>query len=338
MIKDKKSEIGEQKPSELQQDENQKQEITDAEIAEINKFTRRKFSKDEIYIFSVVLCDNDIDRDFERFAQSSLDSLKKLFIGKTIIFDHERKSANQTARIFSTEIITDNTKSVANGENYTVLKAKAYLPKTEKNKETISAIESGILKEVSISCAVKSSQCSICGKENCNHKKGRKYGGELCHRLLVSPTDAYECSFVAVPAQRAAGVTKNYHGKRIEHKERELEDIVKSLESSEAQSLTKAESNLLKEHISLLEKSASWGDKYRESMLESILKYSSLTQPDMPREVLKSAISELDMGELIDMNEAYSKSAKKLFPLELQLKKLEEKQKLGEVENLVYNI
>ena len=42
----------------------------------------------------------------------------------------------------------------------------------------------------------------------CGHQPGKKYGGRLCYTLLEDPTDAYEWSFVAVPAQPAAGVTK----------------------------------------------------------------------------------------------------------------------------------
>lgn len=34
----------------------------------INNYTRRKLSKDEVYIFSVVLCDNEVDREFEKFS------------------------------------------------------------------------------------------------------------------------------------------------------------------------------------------------------------------------------------------------------------------------------
>ena len=69
-------------------------------LKRLNEFTRREMSEDEVYIFDVILCDNDIDRDGERFSQNALESLKKLFVGKTGIFDHNPKSGGQTARIF----------------------------------------------------------------------------------------------------------------------------------------------------------------------------------------------------------------------------------------------
>ncbi len=38
----------------------------------------------------------------------------------------------------------------------------------------------------------------------------RLYGEKLCFMELQEPTDAYEWSFVAVPAQRRAGVVKRF--------------------------------------------------------------------------------------------------------------------------------
>lgn len=61
----------------------------------LNQFTRRTHSADEVYIFDVLLCDNEIDRDFERFSLSALQSMKTLFVGKTGIFDHNRAGSNR---------------------------------------------------------------------------------------------------------------------------------------------------------------------------------------------------------------------------------------------------
>ena len=45
----------------------------------INQYTRRPFTEQEVYTFSVVLCDNEIDRDFERFSVEALHTLSQLF-------------------------------------------------------------------------------------------------------------------------------------------------------------------------------------------------------------------------------------------------------------------
>ncbi len=183
-------------------------------VEKINKFTRREFTEDELYIFPVVLCDNDIDRDCECFSENALETLKDMFIGKTGIFDHNAKSSNQNARIYDTETVTDSTRKTKDGRDYTCLRGYAYMVRTDENKNLIAEIDGGIKKEVSISCSVSGKKCSVCGcdknMESCTHVKGHIYGGKLCCTVLDDVSDAYEWSFVAVPAQVNAGVTKKF--------------------------------------------------------------------------------------------------------------------------------
>lgn len=163
-------------------------------------------SEEEVYTFSVVLCDNDIDRDFERFDEQALHTLKELFVGKTGVFDHDPKAENQTARIYDCTVERITARKTRTGEDYLRLIAKAYLPRSKRNEDFILALDSGIQKEVSVGCAVSGNICSICGEDRkknaCRHQKGKTYGGKLCHDVLTGVTDAYEWSFVAVPAQR----------------------------------------------------------------------------------------------------------------------------------------
>lgn len=188
--------------------------LDETQVQKINELTRREFSKEELYAFPIVLCDNEIDRDGERFSVSALNQLSKLFVGKTGIFDHNPKGENQTARIYSASVVTDNTKKTQSGEAYTYLLGYAYMIRTEKNSDLIKEIDGGIKKEVSVSCAVRERLCSICGKNQntkvCSHISGKSYNGKLCCHILNDAYDAYEFSFVAVPAQPKAGVTKKY--------------------------------------------------------------------------------------------------------------------------------
>ena len=181
-------------------------------LEKINRFTRRDFKEEELYVFSVVLCDNDIDRDYERFSDNALDTLKELFIGKTGISDHNPSTHNQNARIFETEIVTDHSRTTKYGSAYKYLKASAYMVRTDENKNLIAEIDGGIKKEVSISCSAGKRICSVCGCDKsvsaCSHKNGKIYNNKICHTVLDEIKDAYEWSFVAVPAQVNAGVTK----------------------------------------------------------------------------------------------------------------------------------
>ena len=182
------------------------------DLACINRLAKRELTADEVYTFAVRLCDNEVDRDFERFDEAALSALGDLFVGKSGIFDHQWSALGQTARIYRTELVRQPERLTAAGDGYCYLKAWAYLMRTEKNADLIAEIEGGIKKEVSVGCAVGRSVCSVCGEESgtCGHQKGQEYGGTLCYAELREPTDAYEWSFVAVPAQREAGVMKRF--------------------------------------------------------------------------------------------------------------------------------
>ena len=182
----------------------------DAELALIRRYARGELQADEVYTFSVILCDNDVDRDFERFDEKTLGELAELFPGKTGISDHDWRSENQVARIYRTELLRDSARKTADGRDYVCLKAWAYMLRSDANADLIADIEGGIKKEVSVGCSVAKSLCSICGAQagTCSHVKGQRYEGRLCFMTLSGAVDAYEWSFVAVPAQRGAGVTK----------------------------------------------------------------------------------------------------------------------------------
>lgn len=188
--------------------------MDNTELEKINRFTRRPLSAEEVYTFSVILCDNEIDRDCERFSDSALEKICSLFIGKTGISDHDARASNQSARIYDTELVTDSSRTTKNGEPYKYVRAMVYMVKTDENKGLIAEIDGGIKKEVSISCSASQRNCSICGCDrntgSCAHVKGREYGGKVCHTVLGGITDGYEWSFVAVPAQVNAGVTKTF--------------------------------------------------------------------------------------------------------------------------------
>jgi len=77
------------------------------EISQVNAFAKTQLAAEDVYTFSVLLCDNEVDRDFERFTEDTLKELSELFVGKTGISDHDWSSGRQKARIYRTELVTD---------------------------------------------------------------------------------------------------------------------------------------------------------------------------------------------------------------------------------------
>ena len=197
-------------------------EVTEAELRAINKYALEPLTADQVFTFKAVLCDNELDRAYERFTLKALQDLQKLFLGKPVIKDHYRSADTQVARIYATELVQSE-KTTGAGELYTQLVAHCYMVKTAGNADLIAEIKGGIKKEGSVGCAVKSSICSICGTDNaktyCRHWPGRSYdkkgGAQICTFTLDGGRDAYEFSLVAVPAQKAAGVSKSYTGETV---------------------------------------------------------------------------------------------------------------------------
>ena len=81
------------------------QEVTEAELKAINKYALEPLTADQVFTFKAVLCDNEVDRVYERFNLKALQDLAKLFKGKTVIKDHRRTADNQVARIYATELV-----------------------------------------------------------------------------------------------------------------------------------------------------------------------------------------------------------------------------------------
>jgi len=271
---------------------------TEDDLALIHRWTRRALTQGEVYVFQANLCDNEIDRDGERFTRVALEKLAALLLGKTGLFDHSGKSNDQVMRIYRTQVMDDPTRKNSLGEPYAALNARVYLLRGGENEALIRAIDGGIKKEVSISCAVKAVKCSACGKtygrEGCNHRKGELYDGKPCHALLDDPTDAYEFSFVAVPAQPAAGVTKKKQETRGRRQESDAE-------MAELRSL------------------AEDGKVFRAGLLEKTLRAGSIAVPGMKRELLEAMCRSLPTGELLDICGALEKQAAKTLPLKGQL-------------------
>lgn len=198
-------------------------EVTDADLKKINKYTLSPVSADDVFIFKASIADNEQDdRNYMPFNLKSLQDLKKLYPGKTMLKDHRRMADNQIARIYDTELVQDANKQTDLGELHTELIAKIYMIKTDSNKDLIAEIMGGIKKEVSTSTVPSKMICNICGTDNmkdyCRHWPGIEYTLEdgsakgskkRCKMLLSGAKEAYELSFVAVPAQPRAGTHKS---------------------------------------------------------------------------------------------------------------------------------
>ena len=264
--------------------------VSPEELRAVNAFARKELKAEDIYCFGVLLCDNEVDRDFERFTVKTLSELRELFVGKTGIADHDWQSDRQKARIYRTELVADPARKNSLGELYTYLKGYAYMLRTESNADLIAEIEAGIKRETSVGCAVGGTVCSICGEElgkgKCTHIKGQTYGGKLCFGELTGALDAYEWSFVAVPAQKNAGVMKK-----------------RGSEDAELKSLRQK---------------AQLGERYLSELRGEVLRLS-LFCGDGLHDTLQSVVKSMGADELESFRKSYDERVSALFPPVTQL-------------------
>jgi len=273
------------------------------ELEQINRFSRKKLSEQEVYTFSVRLCDNEVDRDGERFEPETLEGLARLFVGKTGIFDHNWSAAGQTARIYRAQVVDEPGTVTAAGDGCRYVKGDAYLLRTPGNQERIAQLDGGILREVSVGCAVEKSVCSVCGcaAGTCGHEKGKVYDGKLCYTSLQGAADAFEWSFVAVPAQPKAGVIK-----ALGQQARNLKQLAQ-------------DNPACREELDRLEKQAALGRRYLDTLRREVVRLAGLAQDGVDMQVMDNITRKLEESELLELRRAYAKRAGERFPMAVQL-------------------
>lgn len=267
---------------------------TAQQMEAINALAKARMTEEQVYVFSVRLCDDQVDRDFERFDAAALPELAKLFIGKTGTVDHKWSAESQVARIFATEVVQEQ------GIGY--IKAWAYIRRGGKGDEWIADIEAGIKKEVSVGCAMGRSVCSICGSDygSCGHQKGESYDGQMCCAILREPVDAYEFSFVAVPAQREAGVLKGMGRGKVSLKEL-------------------AQEFGAQEEYRALCKLAGLGREYARQMEDEVVRLCLMLELGVEEAVLRSMAKSIAPEDLLKFKKALQQRVAESYPMQMQL-------------------
>ena len=144
--------------------------------------------------------------------------------------------------------------------------------------------------------------CSICGGEygTCGHQKGEHYDGMLCCVILKEPMDAYEFSFVAVPAQREAGVIKGLgEGRRCL---KELAD----------------EFGMQGEYRTLFVR-AQLGEKYEKQLRDDVVRLFLGLDMGMEEPVLRSIAQKVNSEELLHLKNALEERMAEYYPVQTQL-------------------
>jgi hypothetical protein len=135
----------------------------DAQLAVINKFTRRAFTTDELYIGQIRLANNAIDRDNERFSEGMLQEFFNTVVRKTFLMDHTRDNSNENAigKFFDVEMEKMDlaTAKLETGEDFKLpvgitevqfLSPWFYIPKAGIDEKHLIKIDAGVFDFASI--------------------------------------------------------------------------------------------------------------------------------------------------------------------------------------------
>lgn len=181
--------------------------------------------------------------------------------------------------------------------------------RTQENEGLIAEIAGGIKKEVSVSCAVSRCVCSICGHDIhdrglCSHVKGRTYEGKRCIARLADPTDAFEWSFVAVPAQPRAGVVKGFREAGT------LEQLLSSLDQE----------GPWREELKALRRQAEMGRRYLDGLRQETVRLGLLAEEGLGGETLRAIADRLEEPELERLRACYARRLEEKLPMPVQLR------------------
>lgn len=195
---------------------------TTAQLNKINKFAKRKLTKDEVFVFPVTFVGDGLLLDrYVKLDESLLKAyLKDAKKGIAFMLNHSwHWTSNQPAFIWGRSFdayLEDSQGNPEAPDETKLLKGWIYIVKGKekdglRTDEIIKDIEDGTLFDGSIGFYYSTFECSICGKQiwKCDHWPGEEYEVDgkkkLCYVIAKPPGGLMEYSGVFDGAYPGAG-------------------------------------------------------------------------------------------------------------------------------------
>lgn len=173
-------------------------EITSVQKEMIKRFLPQNERNDYInwkdyYVFKIILCNNDVDKDHDKFSIQALYQIRDMAIGKNGILDTMPNNKSNIARIFDCSVEYDKGKTTIDGEPLLYVQAYAFLDKriSDGCGAIAQKIKEGFYNEVSVGCSIYKS-----------HKESffdSEFALEYEITVIDSISDLYEWSIVQKP-------------------------------------------------------------------------------------------------------------------------------------------
>ena len=172
---------------------------TDADAGQrmeaVNRYALRPLQPEEIAVFTLDLCNNQVDRHHSRFPEEELERVNALTPGRPLMERHDMAGTLPRGTFFRSRLHRE-------GERVSV-RPEVYVLRSEGNRDFILNIEGGVYRETSIGFSFRRPECSVCGRDLrvCAHVPGRSYGGKTCHFVMRGVMEVLEGSVVPAGSQ-----------------------------------------------------------------------------------------------------------------------------------------
>ena len=164
-------------------------------LTAVNRFSLRPLERDEFVVFTLDLCNNQVDRHHSRFPEEELERINALVPGRPLMERHDVRGSLPRGTFFRSSLHREG--------DVVSVRPEVYVLRTAENADFILNIEGGVYRETSIGFAFKTPECSVCGKDvrGCGHIPGQMYDGVSCHFAMREVVDVIEGSVVSSGSQ-----------------------------------------------------------------------------------------------------------------------------------------
>lgn len=181
----------------------------EAELLEaVNRFALRPLAREEFAVFTLDLCNNQVDRHFSRFPEEELEKINALVVGRPLMERHDLRGCLPRGTFFRSRLHREG--------DVVSVRPDVYVLRTADNADFILNIEGGVYRETSIGFSFAQPECSVCGNDirACAHTPGKVYEGAACHFVMRNVLDVLEGSVVSSGSQGTAFVAQ-VRGQRV---------------------------------------------------------------------------------------------------------------------------
>lgn len=169
--------------------------VDEETLAAVNRFALRPLKAEDFVVFTLDLCNNQVDKHHSRFPEGELERINALVPGRPLMERHDLRGSLPRGTFFRSRIHRE--------DGVVSVRPEVYVLRTAENEDFIRNIEGGVYRETSIGFAFRLPECSVCGCDvrSCDHVPGRYYDDTLCHFVMRDVVEVIEGSVVSSGSQ-----------------------------------------------------------------------------------------------------------------------------------------